>query len=227
MRLASPQTDDRPHRRPAAPASRLPGLPQSQDPLGLLWLMTAEWPEPMPRAAAASIMFAVAWPKSYISQSRCRASSGSLATRAIGAADWRCASRLGPRLSPTRPATRGPLRPRNSTAASFPRVMLAARLKDAQGFRGRSAGRCTGVGCGAPGWHPTSSCHSPIARPPGPRPAITAASPAPNPKRAPRARPGIGSARWPTARSASPPVTARRAQHLPAVRGGVDSGRGW
>jgi len=62
---------------------------ESQDPLSPLWLMTAEWPEPMPRpAAASSIMFAVAWPKSYISQSRCRSSSGSLATRAIGAADW-------------------------------------------------------------------------------------------------------------------------------------------
>jgi len=115
---------------------------ESQDPLSPLWLMTAEWPEPMPRpAAASSIMFAVAWPKSYISQSRCRSSSGSLATRAIGAADWRCASGLGPRLSSARSAARGPLRPRNSRAASFPRMVRAVPLKD--------AGRCTGVGCGA------------------------------------------------------------------------------
>ncbi len=43
---------------------------------------------PDPRSAAVSIMFAVAWPKSYISQSRCSSSSDSLATRAIVAADW-------------------------------------------------------------------------------------------------------------------------------------------
>ena len=41
------------------------------------------------------------------------------------------------------------------------------------------------------------------------------------------ARPSVGSAGGPTARSASPPVTARRPQHLPAVRGAVESGRGW
>src|SRR5215469_10390868 len=41
----------------------------------------------MPRSAAASIMFAVAWPKSYIRSSRCRSPSGSLATRAIVAAE--------------------------------------------------------------------------------------------------------------------------------------------
>jgi hypothetical protein len=194
--------------------------------------MTAEWPEPMPRAAAASIMFAVAWPKSYISQSRCRSSSGSLDTKAIGAADWRCASRLGPRLSPARSAARGPLRPRNSTAASSPRMVRAVPPQGcAQGFRGRSAGRCTGVGCGAPGWHPTSSCHGPIARPPGPHLALGQQRLQRRPRATliarPRARPGIGSARWPTARSASPPVMVRRAQHLPAVRGGADSGRGW
>src|SRR5215831_14748191 len=42
----------------------------------------------MPRSAAASIMYAVAWPKSYSMRSRCRSSSGCLATRAIVAADW-------------------------------------------------------------------------------------------------------------------------------------------
>src|SRR5262249_34432214 len=42
---------------------------------------------PMPRSAAASIMIAVAWPRSYISKSRCRSSSGSVATRAIVAAE--------------------------------------------------------------------------------------------------------------------------------------------
>src|SRR5215469_6982245 len=41
----------------------------------------------MPRSAAASIMYAVACPKSYISQSPCCSSSGSLATKAIVAAE--------------------------------------------------------------------------------------------------------------------------------------------
>ena len=143
----------------------------------------------------------------------------------------RCASLPGPRPSPARSAARGLLRPRNSTAASFAMMVLAVPPQGcARGFHGRSAGQPTGARCGAPGWRPTSPRHSPIARPPGPhvapghqlqrrpRPTLIARFPA---------RPSVGSARWPTARSASPPVTARRAQHLPAVEGAVEPGRRW
>ena len=85
--------------------------------------------------------------------------------------------------------------------------------------------------CGAPGWRPTSPYHSPIARPPGPhvapRPPTTAAWPTPHPDCA-----GSGTTKRRFGSLADgaervPPVTARRAQHRPAVRSGVESGRGW
>ena len=96
----------------------------------------------------------------------------------------------------------------------------------AQGFHGRSSGRCAGAGCGARGWGPHVSMSQPLSPgPPGhqqlqgrPRPTLIARSPA---------RPASVQLTGRRCGARSPPVTARPAQHLTAVRGGVESGRGW
>jgi len=98
----------------------------------------------------------------------------------------------------------------------------------AQGFHGRPAGRCTGAGCGARMGSPCLHATVAIARPPGPPVTNNCRVAHALPRsRAPRRGRALVRLAGRRCGARSPPVTARPAKHLTAVRGGTEPGRGW